>query len=228
MNKYSHKKGFTLPELLVSMSVMVMVIVSATNLVVSAIRSNTSNINTLIAYGLAQEGLEGVRNIRDSNWLLGAGFNGMISVGTDDFFVWGKAINDSEDEVFYTIDLDAFQKNSNPVEKVYSLAHFVPWRLKVLEFGDLESDKTLIKKYINENTGEFRYGHSSSSVLLPSSEKTPFHRYISIKKVKTDFDNKPEDFNKMRVSSVVAWMEGNRERELRLDTELTDWNKGQL
>ena len=37
----------------------------------------------IVAYGLVQEGLEAVRNIRDSNWLLGADFKkgGVINIG---------------------------------------------------------------------------------------------------------------------------------------------------
>ncbi len=98
-----NKSGFTLPEVIVSISIIVIVIVAATNLIVSIIRTNTQNQNTLIAYGLAQEGLEGVRNIRDSDWLIGASFQGKLGSKTNPKIIWGQAFPDfaSMDSKYY-------------------------------------------------------------------------------------------------------------------------------
>ncbi len=67
----SSKKGFTLTEVMIAMSILTVAIVSATNLLISLMNSNRVNVTTLQAYFLAQEGLEIARNIRDTNWLQG-------------------------------------------------------------------------------------------------------------------------------------------------------------
>lgn len=219
MNRHNHKKGFTLPELLVAMTVLVLVIFAATNLLVTIIRSNNENLNTLIAYGLAQEGIEGVRNIRDSNWLLGARFDGSLKAVN----VWGEKLNSSDQEQFYTIDFNAGETSTAPITTPSALINYTPWQLKVLGADELSGEDTLIKKFAGEGSGEFRYGHN---VGFQSGEPTPFRRYVSIKKVPTEYEKEGE-FKKIRVASYVEWLEAGRPKVVRLDTELTDWYEGQ-
>lgn len=63
------ESGFTLTEVLVGIMILTVAIVTATNLLIGLIGSNRNNVNTLKAYYMAQEGIEAVRNIRDTNWL---------------------------------------------------------------------------------------------------------------------------------------------------------------
>lgn len=220
-NKYNKKKGFTLPELLVAMSVIVLVIFASTNLVISIIRSNTDNINTMIAYGLAQEGLEGVRNIRDSNWLLGARFDGRLK----GFEIWGDTFGNSTVPQFFIIDLESLETATGEVDNPGALSGYTPWKIEGIKETDFESDKTKIKKYtISEQSGEFRYGHSLGA---QPGEDTPFYRYLEIYKVKTPYDDNETEVNKYRVACIVEWMEFGRSRSVRLDTEITDWYQGQ-
>lgn len=87
------------------MLVMVLVVYSATTLLISSIRGNVSNVNTMIAYGLAQEGIEAARNIRDSNWLLGAAFSGTVGGVRNRTVIWGAELPSIEGEVrYYTVD----------------------------------------------------------------------------------------------------------------------------
>jgi len=65
------KKGFTLMEVLVSIAVILSALVGAIALISFTISGISANESKIIAAGLAQEGLEIVRNIRDSNWLAG-------------------------------------------------------------------------------------------------------------------------------------------------------------
>ena len=62
-------RGFTLTEVMIGIMILTVAIVSATNLLVGLISTNQNNVTSLQAYYLAQEGLEAVRNIRDTNWL---------------------------------------------------------------------------------------------------------------------------------------------------------------
>lgn len=228
MNKnYHQKEGFTIMEVLVSLAVLVLVIFSATNLVVSIIRSNNENIDTLIAYGLAQEGIEGVRNIRDSNWLLDANFVGELG-RTSKFPVWGDKLPEIPDGLpaYYTIDFNVLGRQLNATANTANaMSQHAPWKLSKLNFTTDDEAKTatstLIKK-TKDFTGskEVRYGHSSST----TSQDTRFHRYLIIENTSPDLAKT----SRFKVTSVVSWEEQSRSKEVRLTTELTDWNQGQL
>ncbi len=61
--------GFTLIELLIAISVFMLGIMGAFSLSLSNLNKSKENVNRVIAADLAREGIEIVRNIRDSNWL---------------------------------------------------------------------------------------------------------------------------------------------------------------
>jgi type II secretory pathway pseudopilin PulG len=65
------KQGFTLMEAIVAIFVITTGIVGVFALVTQTISSATYSTDRLIAAYLAQEGIEIVRNIRDTNWLEG-------------------------------------------------------------------------------------------------------------------------------------------------------------
>ncbi len=61
--------GFTLIELLISITVFLIGIMAAFSLSLYNLNTSKDNANRVIAADLAREGIEIVRNIRDSNWL---------------------------------------------------------------------------------------------------------------------------------------------------------------
>jgi type II secretory pathway pseudopilin PulG len=64
-----NQKGQTLLELLVALFILVLVLTATVALIVSSINAGRESRNRLIAANLAREGIEIVRNIRDSNWI---------------------------------------------------------------------------------------------------------------------------------------------------------------
>ena len=64
------KPGFSVLELMIAVFVLVIGIVGALGLISSTILNSMATRNATIASGLAQEGVELVRNIRDNNMLL--------------------------------------------------------------------------------------------------------------------------------------------------------------
>jgi len=66
--KTNNKKGFTLIEVIIAISIIVVGIISCIALISSSISGVTAGKSKIIAAGLAQEGVEIVRNIRDNNW----------------------------------------------------------------------------------------------------------------------------------------------------------------
>ena len=61
--------GFTLVETILAISIIALVITAAAELTQSSLRTGRTTMNQFIAYHLAEEGLELVRNMRDTNWL---------------------------------------------------------------------------------------------------------------------------------------------------------------
>lgn len=78
MNKVAkNRKGFTLVETLVAITILVLVVVGTSSAIQVGISSYIFSKDQIIAFYLAQEGFEQIRNIRDENrlnnadWLLG-------------------------------------------------------------------------------------------------------------------------------------------------------------
>jgi len=69
-SKYQNQ-GFTLMEVIVSIGIIMTVLVTIIGLITFSISGIRLNKSKTIAFGLAQEGLEIVKNIRDNNWLSG-------------------------------------------------------------------------------------------------------------------------------------------------------------
>lgn len=218
------QSGFTLVEVIISMAIIVMVVFASTNLLVSIIRSNAENTHTLIAYGLSQEGLEAVRNMRDSDWLLGAGFDGVIH-GQADSMPWGatfpSVVNDKH---FYTVDFKHFETGSSTsAQNLFSMSS--PWVLTDITDTNSTDEKTYAQMvdtalYTNkDDEGDVLYTHDHVD------DPTLYHRYISIEQLPYSLNGTAPSgkFLKMRVTSVVSWKEQSRDKEVRLTTELTDW-----
>lgn len=232
MKQVFYKKAFTLPEVMVAIAVIALVVVAATNLVVSIIRSNSENINRLLAYGLAQEGLEAVRNMRDSDWLLGAKFTGEL--GKANSAIWGETFpGNGEDPKYFTVDLKTLDTSTSVgINQVSLVSSVAPWELSdITQSGAKDEDyavsnDTLLYKYEEafQNQGEVHYSHEQA----PDSTATLFHRFVRIEAIPYEVQSgqPQQDFMKMRVMSVVSWQEFGRSKEVRLDTELTDWKEG--
>lgn len=223
MKKNVNKKAFTLVEIIVAFSVLVLVILASTNLLVSIIRSNTENVNTLIAFGLAQEGLEGMRNVRDSNWLLGADFQG--KVGTDCLWPNGCLPSSLADKKDFTID---FQTGGSGSDDISGIKNYAPWKIEDVTSGTGDPDP--LKTQLCVTSGDSSTGSSDvwyyTCTVTSTDQKSPFFRYVEVDPM--GYGPAATTVKKYRVSSVVKWAEGTREKEVRLTTELTDWKGGPL
>lgn len=68
-----NQSGQTLIETVVAVFVLVMGIVAALGLAIYALNASANISKQIVAVGLAREGVEAVRNMRDTNWLMLAG-----------------------------------------------------------------------------------------------------------------------------------------------------------
>ncbi|MFA6307167.1 MAG: type II secretion system protein [Patescibacteria group bacterium] len=91
MKIIKNNSGISILEVIVAIMIITMGMVGVLSLVVQNVQAQYINKNVLMAAGLAQEGLELVRNIRDLNWL---------TPGND----WDKDIVGAGADYTYTID----------------------------------------------------------------------------------------------------------------------------
>ena len=69
MNKIiKHKNGFSLIEILAVLFIVSVALLGLVSLIIQNIQAQSINKNNLISYNLAQEGIELIRQTRDSNW----------------------------------------------------------------------------------------------------------------------------------------------------------------
>lgn len=63
------RRSETLLEVLLAIVVLIIGSATATSLILSAMKANAFNKDSLVALNLAQEGIEYMRNLRDTNWI---------------------------------------------------------------------------------------------------------------------------------------------------------------
>ena len=66
---YKYSQGQTMIETLVAIFILVMGITAAIGLAIYALATSSNVTKQIIAVGLARQGLEAVKNMRDTNWL---------------------------------------------------------------------------------------------------------------------------------------------------------------
>ncbi len=208
------RHGFTLPEVIVAFSVLVMVITAATQILVTVLRVNADNVNSLVAYGLAQEGLEAVRFVRDSDAVLGLGFDGTKKSKPDES-VWGEKLYDvMSGAKFFTLQVksrDDLQGANCGDAKSFG-AECLPIQLKKLEgaeslttavdtedliktSSELAAATLIYKKISAVKEGEQVPPVNSGLVYVQNAEAsdptftpTQFHRFIRIEPLNSQAD----------------------------------------
>ncbi len=191
------KNGFSFIELLLSISIISIGLVGVAGLVVYNLSFSKLSSERLIATNLAQEGIEVVRNIRDSNWLEGNSFDSNISPGLSIPIFTGPGI----------------QKNNDPSDvNKWELANIggADWKKQVYYDNEI---RTLINLK-NQFHGQSKFQEVSSN--FPDYwEKTLFTRWIEISY---------PSFDEIKVISIVEWTDrSGNQNTITLEEHLYDW-----
>lgn len=214
-------KGFTLTEVMIGMMILTVAIVSASNLLTGIISSNQNNLTTLQAYYLSQEGLEIVRNIRDTNWLhnrdwLGKGngfWGGEFEIGKD----YAVEVLDAGGETVAVPDSSFGLDNPVTSEQVGAES---PWRINASGNDKIYRHDGLNGSYLDS------LGTSYGGV------ETGFTRKIFIKEYDCSYLQNvglcPASKPYVLVQSKVEWNLGAKKRELVLSEVLANWKGGVL
>ena len=125
LSNFRNQRGQTLIETIVAIFILVIGINSAVSLALYAFKSEDDAGKAVVATGLAREGLEAVKNLRDQSWLSNTPVNDcMFSSGLTDNCVpnWLSAIGNN-----YSLDSNkgtrSYDLNVNPsvTSNIYSL-----------------------------------------------------------------------------------------------------------
>lgn len=216
-------KAFTLTEVMIGMMILTVAIVSASNLLTGIIDSNRNNLTTLQAYYLSQEGLEMVRNIRDTNWLHNKDW---LGTDKDSVQIWGGKLNFG-DNIVNVVDADgvkSFIKEDAPgFANAINVGVGSPWKIS--------SGSGVGKIYRHGLTiGEKPFLDSKGS----TDEDTGFKRTINISKYECSYltdKGVPCPYDKtayILVQSKIEWNIGAKSRSLVLSQVLSNWKGGAL
>ncbi len=83
LKSHNLKKGFTLIEVFVAISILSIGLVGAFGVLPVMIKNHSMNADSFLASQIANEGMEIVRNIRDSNWLFESDWKtGLMACGS--------------------------------------------------------------------------------------------------------------------------------------------------
>jgi prepilin-type N-terminal cleavage/methylation domain-containing protein len=220
MKRTNLKKGFTLPEVLVAITMIVLIIVTATNLLVSSVRANRTNINNIVAFNLAQEALEGIRNVRDGYWLHNRYWRGDERVANgifgESFEIDGTYIIEKKHDYFTA--QQCTQSGSN-INQISTVASFSPWNIEKIT----SSDDLKARLFIEDLGDVSRYTHNQTD------DQSLYKRWLEIKTIPYELSSgQTRDDVKISVTAVVEWNELSRTKQVRVPTILTDWKAGPL
>lgn len=192
----SKQKGQTLIETTAAIFILAMGISSAIGLAAYSFKNEDDASKAVIATGLAREGIEAVKNLRDQSWLSNTPVSDCtFASGLTDYCVpnWLSAISPS-----YTLDSNigtrsyALKVNPTATSNVYSL--------------DSQSNYALT--YCDGST----YIESGSYICVPS-QTTPYYRMLTL----TLYDTDPVN------NSSYLFTEGGQSYAGLLDVVSTVW-----
>ncbi len=211
----NNKPAFSLIEVLISFTILTISLIAITQLITTTIQANRENTSRLQAYYLAQQGLELSRHIRDSNWLQNIGFDSSGPQNT----LW-QSNNGSTGNLTplnQSLILNIQESTLGSTQKNVSIS---------------EANQSNSNIYLNQNpqTGLKYFSHTRDTTSIP----TEFRRTIQIK---TDFQDYQKlenhlDIDDFELSENLILVESkvqygsNYNREITLQTILTDWKEG--
>ena len=202
-----NKKWFSIIEVLVWIFIFSLWMVWIFAIISSTLRINDNNENYIIASNLANEQLELVRNIRDSNYYSFKPYNLLNPNGTsyrdiDKFEIWK----------YYTIENNYSNVSSFPI-KIDKIINFWEWE------GEL-NDKMMAYKLCLDSLNRYTY-----DCITSWNKDTHFYRYIYIDSVKFSswWSVETIDNSFLIKSKVIRYKKWYHEFEVK--AILADWKR---
>ncbi len=227
------KKGETIIEVLVALMIVTLGAATATTLIVVSLRANQFNKDSLVALNLAQEGVEYLHNLRDTNWLKFSGntqncwntkpnadtcgTNNLLEATTaSSGYALGMDADGQNTLIAVTKALDLTDGTDNDEEK---------YRLNYFDLNLLVNADDVDRGYGNSND----YIGSGFGNATPV-DKTKFYRSIQVKYgtiagsspwASTIGAGPAATADIMEITSTVVWMDSGVQHQANLSSALT-------
>lgn len=231
------KKGETIIEVLVALVIVTLGAATATTLIVVSLRANQFNKDSLVALNLAQEGVEYLHNLRDTNWLKFSGntqncwntkpnadtcgTNNLLDPTTDSSgYALGMDADGQNTLIFVTKALDLTDGTDNDEEK---------YRLNYFDLNPSVNADDVDRGYGNGKKDAYDYIGSGFGAAAPV-DKTKFYRSIQVKygtiagssPWTTTIGAAPAvTADIMEITSTVVWMDSGVQHQANLSSALT-------
>ncbi|MCK5612996.1 prepilin-type N-terminal cleavage/methylation domain-containing protein [Candidatus Pacearchaeota archaeon] len=270
-----NKRGETILETIIAMVILAVGVTTAGAIIGYSLRNMNGSKNRIIAINIAREGVEAVRNIRDTNWLKynsrrrvcwnhmpeidpEIGCDGSTPIQPGRYLIYKQAETERWILTEYEIRDDEFNNTTIPDAKTTGLNYYYntdtnrtyrkvdeKWEdIATLHLMDIDAtwldsdedhiydnDEDLFNHAYNPNDNLDRETvHDSLGEKIV--KKTALKRIISIDYLQNDGDLIFEDNgsttvsnldDRMRITSIVSWQEGNRNPSVELVTHITDY-----
>ncbi|MCK5460526.1 type II secretion system protein [Candidatus Gracilibacteria bacterium] len=232
--KSSKCSGETILEVLVAIVILGSVLTATFSILDRALKTNVNIKSRVIALNIAREGLEGVRNIRDTNWLKYSGNRrekwlclDSIDNLPSSLDVCDGASTVTIEDGYYTVDfLDTYKR--------YFLVEEGPSDPSgKMDLSTTQTDQAELKLY---QTPEKRYTHAEEDGTGTDYDATSFSRQIHIEiqnpyedesSLPSFCDNDTDEpdctTHRVKVTSFVQWKDGAVVSSVTLETFLYDF-----
>lgn len=209
-----NKKGFTLIETLVAISILLIAVVGPLTISASSLQSSLNVRNQITASYLAEEGIEYVRNIRDTESLKcifeSATFCPPPSTSTS----FSSFLNDitppTNSNVLPTVNGYLFDIDSKQ-------APYIEDNGNIFNSQAIITCPNLKCPALNYNSGSGTYSHDG---LDPLSQ---FTRTIIIKPISNDTNNANGNYDEYQVTVSVTWPSPLPDNTVTLSDDITNW-----
>lgn len=220
MKKFLHsrKKGFTLVELLVGMTIFTVGITSIFLLLESTFKSASISRNEIIVANLLREQIELIRNLKENNY--------------KNFAKWdlAKITNESGNIVKNSLFEGNFLVENNFDEKKFEFdENWIsesPIKIIQKDFSDINDDQKIFEEARLCFNLENFYIHCNNST---NEKKTSFASYIKISEMKYDGNSKILNENNENqayiIEAFVINKNGSNYRKYDTKTIITNWMK---
>lgn len=214
------EQGFTLLEMLIALSVISVGVMAAFTLSIANLNTAKANGQRILAANLAREGVEFIRNVRDSNWLkIQANFDCDGAVAGTQLCTWDQNLDQTTSTISHdnSVDnnpLDAPIAGVNSVEDCFNNATCILSEKTEAGFyhiykqaggeGAINMARLVILKAICRDSNDF--GDLAISNDLVCSE--PY-----------------EDKIGLQVTSQVYWEDFSKEHTIEVVEELYNWRE---
>lgn len=223
MRNTLNQRGQTLIETLVAIFILIMGIVSAVGLAIFSLNASTNITKQVIATGLAREGIEAVKNMRDTNWLnTDLKGNGCYS------FVTG---NNNEASCYQNWQSGPYDIQANPSSKEFVL-DFTPGNPESSFWNLNEVSGGFGGRYALNYDGRAELSGFYTAAIAPSGTSDYYRKIIITEEDPNPYSNDPL-FRRLLVTSQVWWKDkqcptsgdwpGEGKCSVQLETYLTNW-----